>query len=144
VFPRRPPIVQLQYSIEHTEATFPFRFLKYFFSGLVFFLLCPAINFDFTLCTATYRYVLQLEMRARLIRAIEFYLHTYLTRRRKQLGTGCSTVGHVTLTGMVYCVRDGRLACDRRVTEHQQSVQCLESRTASAARPRRSQVGPLH
>ena len=50
-----------------------------FFSGLVVFLLCIAINFDCIFCNGTtYCCVLQLEMHARLTRAIKFYLLTYL------------------------------------------------------------------
>ena len=36
--------------------------------------------FDFILCTASYRYLLQLEMHVSLICIIKFYLLTYLYR----------------------------------------------------------------
>ena len=44
----------------------------------IFFLFCAAINFDFMLCTATYSYVLQLEMQLRLTCAMTFHLLTHL------------------------------------------------------------------
>jgi len=40
--------------------------------------MCTATYFNFIFCTASYCYVLQLEMQVRLIRAIKFYLLTYL------------------------------------------------------------------
>ena len=48
-------------------------------------MLCTAINFDFTFSTATYCYILQLEMHVRLICVIKFYLHTYLLNLFLQL-----------------------------------------------------------
>ena len=48
-----------------------------FFSGLDFFLLCTAVNFDFIVCVATYCYALPLDMRVRLMCVIKFCLLTY-------------------------------------------------------------------